>query len=969
MSLRENQKKAVLKSIENNFKSGVHSHATGTGKSWIALEILLEYQKKYGIKNILWLCEQKNILKEQFDNNTLKEKGYFLEIRKKFLILNYTENKSNKWYEEVNSASKWNKSLLIIINRAFLISKTNYKKLKIDINLIIHDECHSIRNKTTNEFYDFIINKNENISCIGFSATPNIEIKPYDNVISNYSIYDAFQDDVILNPHIKWIKSDKILTDIDIIETILYLIKDLYYKKIIIWCGIIKTCKNLVKIWKNYINDTFSIFIDTSEDDNHTNYEDFKKKEKNAILFCASKHREGSDIPNLDTCVFLDKVEDRNPKTFVQCIGRVLRKDLSRRKKYGLIIDLKANSCLKLCDRVNEYLNSSINFPWKYNYYHKKINNKDIIINHLELIISTKIKKLKEMDSSEINLKDKFIIDCPNEKIYTERLEKELDILKKKKLENYLLRAVKILELTNYIPHVTRGSCGSSLVCYLLGISNIDPIKYEITFERFLNNYRDNLPDIDLDFPHFLRDEVFLKLEIEWPNQVARISNHVHWHEKSSLREALRKVGIKKKIPKDYIQEFVNNLDNDKKEDIKKIQNNLKDTFRHYSLHCGGIVFFNESIPKHLRLNNSKKIISQIIYDKNDISKEKNFKIDVLSSRGISQLMDIIGTNIDFEDCPYDEKTYKLLQDGNNIGITLAESPLMRKTLIKMKPKSIDDLAKCLAIIRPAAKNVYVESNNNYDLKFIYDDDAILILSSKLNIGLDIADKFRRCISKNKWDKKTKDLYEELLNKIDKKDKIFIIENIEKKLRKYSFCKSHSYSYAQLIYKLAYQKTHNSKKFWKSTLKNSHSSYRKWVHLYEAKLAGVDSYEMKKNKDVSVYAENRLKKINNLEIEEQMRKYGYWNMTSKEFYPNCYFYEKEKDVYYFCGLIASLKVLHYKKKEKYNIIYIGVGPSKYVEIISKESNYIKKKIIGIKGRAKVKDEQLKIYEAFICIYF
>ena len=57
--------------------------------------------------------------------------------------------------------------------------------------------------------------------------------------------------------------------------------------------------------------------------------------------------------------------------------------------------------------------------------------------------------------------------------------------------------------MTRNIPHVTRGSCGSSLVCYLLGISNVDPIKYNITFERFLNDYRDTLPDIDLDFPHF----------------------------------------------------------------------------------------------------------------------------------------------------------------------------------------------------------------------------------------------------------------------------------------------------------------------------------------------------------------------------------------------------------------------------------------------------------------------------------
>ena len=75
--------------------------------------------------------------------------------------------------------------------------------------------------------------------------------------------------------------------------------------------------------------------------------------------------------------------------------------------------------------------------------------------------------------------------------------------------------------------------------------------KNNIKFERFLNEFRNNLPDIDFDFPHYLRDEVFLKLELKWPNQVARISNHVHWHDKSSLREAIRRNGINKQILKD----------------------------------------------------------------------------------------------------------------------------------------------------------------------------------------------------------------------------------------------------------------------------------------------------------------------------------------------------------------------------------------------------------------------------------
>ena len=112
MTLRINQYKAITSSCENNFESGVHFHATGTGKSWIALELILKYNERFPKKNVIWLCEQKSILIEQFNKNTLKEKGYS-EIYKKFMIINYTEKKPKKWYEQVNSATFWKKPIFV----------------------------------------------------------------------------------------------------------------------------------------------------------------------------------------------------------------------------------------------------------------------------------------------------------------------------------------------------------------------------------------------------------------------------------------------------------------------------------------------------------------------------------------------------------------------------------------------------------------------------------------------------------------------------------------------------------------------------------------------------------------------------------------------------------------------------------------------------------------------------------------
>ena len=217
---------------------------------------------------------------------------------------------------------------------------------------------------------------------------------------------------------------------------------------------------------------------------------------------------------------------------------------------------------------MNEYLNSKNSFPWEYCYKERSVQKKKLI-EHTLLLKKNEISYKKQKEYTINDLIDMFVRECKNDKKYKDRLEYELNMINNKNLISYLVRAVDILKLTNYIPHVTRGSCGSSLVCYLLGISNVDPIERNISFARFLNDYRNNLPDIDFDFPHYLRDEVFLKLELEWPNQVARISNHVHWHEKSALRESLRKIGINKQIQED-LKQFVAKLPYEQQLEIER---------------------------------------------------------------------------------------------------------------------------------------------------------------------------------------------------------------------------------------------------------------------------------------------------------------------------------------------------------------------------------------------------------------
>jgi superfamily II DNA or RNA helicase len=959
--LRPNQQTAIDTTIANDFNSGIHFHATGSGKSLIAIHIILEYYARFKEHNIMWICEKKSILIDQFNIKNIRDKNC-TEIIRKFNILNFSENKLKNWYDSVNAAKYWNKPVLLIINRAFLTSSENYKNIKLPFHLIIHDECHTF-NASTKKFYENMFLKS-NIKCIGFSATPRLDYKPYDKIISTYSIYDAYKDKMIVPPVIKWFTCDALLEQTEIVQIIKDLIEkesELVYKKVIIWCGMIELCTQMAQLWQQYFRD-YLICVDTSKDQTEfASYSDFQEIDTKALLFCAGKHREGSDIKNLDACIFLDKVETRCPKVFVQCIGRVLRLDKAGKKKYGLVIDVKAKSSYNIINNISKYLYLPDNiFPWTFDY--KIIYQKDKLIKINSLQMSDHISTDANVDANVeqwmptfTNLQEctniiqnMFVRPCPNDDLYINRLNMEIELLYNKNLVFYLFQAIEILKMTHDIPHITRGSCGSSLVCYLLGISHVDPILNKVNFARFLNNYRNNLPDIDLDFPHNLREEVFLKIELKWPNKVARISNHVFFHDKSAMRQAIRNAGIKKFIGKYDINNELKKLSYDKQLFIKQEKEKLENTFRCFSLHCGGIVYYPNGVPKDILLNvnrNKTTSIKQIVLNKEQIAKDKNFKIDILSSRGLSQCFEINKyKQLDFESFFYDEKTFAMLHKGDNLGITLGESPLMRLAFIKIKPKTIYELAICLAIIRPAAKDAR-NCKEFYEIKdhIIFDDDAIDIISKEFNVSDEEADKYRRGFAKGC--KETIMQFKQIIQHLDKDKQKQLMKKLHN-LSKYGFCKAHALSYAQLIWKLAYMKAHYPLEFWKATLNNCDSSYKKWVHLYEAKLAGVNilNKQLKKD-DVSIYANNRRKKLDCYSPQEQLLKYGYWKMDSLSFFPDCYL-QITNGIYSYNGIIAAFR---YKNKKEILLVYIGVGPRQYIQVnIDKPKVSLTNKI-GVKG--------------------
>jgi DNA polymerase III alpha subunit len=511
------------------------------------------------------------------------------------------------------------------------------------------------------------------------------------------------------------------------------------------------------------------------------------------------------------------------------------------------------------------------------------------------------------IDSEILFLISFFEREIPKNEIYYERLGIEFFLIKEKKFIKVFLQVKEILELAGpNIPHIIRGSSGSSLTSYLLGITNINPIEHNISLARFMHEQRNDIPDIDIDFGTNIRDTIYQKIFDHWNGRVARISNHIFYKEKSALKEAIRKNGYHKFIPKDF------NLDNiftDEKVQKKVLEeaNELEGIFRCHSLHCGGIVIFDNKVPeryylKDFTINKEKgkeTYGKQIKLNKDEVEDYELIKIDILSNRGLSQLWDI--AQIPIENYPYQTETYLYLRNGNNLGITYAESRGLRKIFMLMKPNSIDDIACALALIRPAASangqkseflqnysNILREVKTNGDY-IIYDDDAIQFIQKIIDCSESDADIYRKAFAKNKYHKK-----QEFLSKLKSKHTDFenekydmIMQQLDA-LQEYSFCKSHAYSYAKLVYALAYQKYNNPKEFWLSTLNNCNSSFRKWVHFREAKKSGIQltlssrPYILKNNK---LIGKNAISKLKYEDISDYFT-HGYW--IGNNFLPGMY---------------------------------------------------------------------------------
>ena len=417
---------------------------------------------------------------------------------------------------------------------------------------------------------------------------------------------------------------------------------------------------------------------------------------------------------------------------------------------------------------------------------------------------------------------------------YQNRLAEEFELILSQRFTDYFLQICDIIDLTTDLTHMTRGSAGSSLVCYLLGITDVDPIMWNIPVARFMNPMRDDLPDVDIDFEHHRQTEVMERIFRKWPGKTARLSNYVTYKEKSARREAAKRLGATGNLPRNFTYDSVGV---DAKE-AKRIERKLLGKKRAISKHCGGIVMFTRQLPKSLISQDN-----QILLDKYEVEDLEHLKVDILANRGLSQLLEI-DPHTPLADYPEtDEATSKLLSRGDVLGVTQGESPAMRRLFRAIQPTCMQDCVFATAMVRPVAMSGRQKAAMFQDWSqevvqdsVVFEDDAIDIISNIIGVDMYEADMYRRAFAK-KNDEKILEFVERLGNNPRKAEAMAALQE----LSGFGLCRAHAVNLGRLIWALAYQKAHNPEEFWRANLRHCQGSYKGWVYQAEAHRKGIDT--------------------------------------------------------------------------------------------------------------------------------
>ncbi len=564
------------------------------------------------------------------------------------------------------------------------------------------------------------------------------------------------------------------------------------------------------------------------------------------------------------------------------CVGEKRFVDEVNRKRYKNNHYLKTSKEIeKLFEDLPEALQNNYNFPKKFHFKPKKTKPKLPNINlekdstvdsELELQAYQGLKnRLENFIYVKNKNKDKEKI----KKIYEDRLGHEINIVKSMDYSSYFLIVSDYIRWAkkNEIPvGPGRGSGAGSLVAYCLDITDLDPIEFNLIFERFLNPDRISMPDFDIDFCEEKRDKVFEYLKSKYGKGVAHIITFGKFKARMALRDIGRVIGLPyghvdkicKMIPFDpsrplTLLESINReprfqeeiKKNKKIEKLIELSLKLEGLNRNMATHAAGVVIAGSELSDQIPLyidHSSKLPLPSTQYDMYSSENAGLVKFDLLGLKTLTVIdktvkminknkkkIDISKINLD------DKKVFDLLSTGETTGLFQLESTGMREAIKQMKPNKFDDIIALVALYRPGPmSNIPIYNDCKNGLKtpdyihpslkvileptygiIIYQEQVMQIAQTLAGFSAGEADILRRAMGKKKraeLEEQKERFVNGAVNKGIKKDlATYIFTKIEP-FAEYGFNKSHAAAYALIAYQTAYLKTYYKEEFIAATM-------------------------------------------------------------------------------------------------------------------------------------------------------
>ena len=455
--------------------------------------------------------------------------------------------------------------------------------------------------------------------------------------------------------------------------------------------------------------------------------------------------------------------------------------------------------------------------------------------------------------------------------VISDRIKYELGVIEKMGFADYFLIVQDLINWAKdrgIVVGPGRGSAAGSIVSYILGITDIDPIKFDLLFERFLNPDRIQMPDIDIDITDKRREEVMGYLKERYgENRVAHIITFGTMAARAAIRDVGRALGISygfcdqlaKMVPFNQgLEEALKNTDlaglYQTNADAKRILDaarHMEGVARHASVHACGIVISESPLTEYLPLQKAPQdentIVSQ--FEMHSVEDLGLLKMDLLGLKNLTTIEETVrlindanDNKIDINNLPAkDEKTFKLLQLGDTTGVFQLESSGMRRYLKELKPTELEDIIAMISLYRPGPMELIPEYvarkfgrkkveylhpklepvfKNTYGI-MIYQEQLMSAARMLANFTLSEADVLRKAVGKK--------IRKLLLEQKEKLIRGCIANNVPKEIAeqfwalvepfdRYGFNRSHAACYATIAYQTAYLKAHYPVEFMSSLL-------------------------------------------------------------------------------------------------------------------------------------------------------